>query len=95
MWRILLPPMPAVPVCRDAEPIYYKYTPKPEYGYLNLAKRGATTHELLIGADYYVYTDAWCTSYANDKNGNHTLRVNSKMLPIPTPDLCAGNLLCP
>lgn len=61
--------------------IYYKYTPKPKYGYLNLAKRGATTHEVLIGATYHVYSDASCTSYANDIYGNHTLRVNSTNAP--------------
>ncbi len=63
------------------ELIYYKYTPKPEYGYLYLAKRGATTHDVLLGAEYYVYKNASCTSYANDKNGNHTLRVNSENSP--------------
>lgn len=61
--------------------IYYKYTPKPKYGYLNLAKRGATTHDVLIGATYHVYADPFCTSYANDLYGNHTLRVNSTDAP--------------
>lgn len=68
-------------VAGTQELIYYKYTPKPEYGYLYLAKRGATTHDVLLGAEYYVYKNASCTSYANDKNGNHTLRVNSENSP--------------
>ena len=70
VWRIRLPPMPEVPECPERRNlIYYKYTPKPKYGYLNLAKRGATTHEVLIGATYHVYSDASCTSYANDIYG--------------------------
>lgn len=61
--------------------IYFKYQPKPKYGHLNLAKRGATTKEVLLGAAYEVYSDPSCSVYANDINGNHTLRVTSANAP--------------